>query len=43
MRQKLFMDGSGVFVKTSAPNEFAGFVASGIQLGGDKLKERSSA
>jgi hypothetical protein len=43
MRQKLFVVASGVFVNTSAPNEFAGLVNCGIQLGGDRLVERSSA
>ena len=39
MRQKLFVAGLGVLVKTSAPKELAGLVACGIQLGGARLKE----
>ena len=42
MRQKLFVVGSGVLVKSSVPKELAGFVASGCQLAGDKLVARSN-
>ena len=37
MRQKLFVVVFGVFVNVSGPNEPAGLVACGSQLGGDKL------
>jgi hypothetical protein len=43
MRQKLFVAGLGVLVKTSAPKELAGLVACGSQLAGARVKVRSSA
>src|SRR5208283_4791939 len=43
MRQKLLVLGFSVLVNTSAPNEPAGLVICGIQSGGARLKERSSA
>ena len=43
MRQKLFVVEFGVLVNTKFPFASAGFVTCGIQLAGDRLKERSSA
>ncbi len=43
MRQKLFVFGSGVFVKMSEPPGPAGLVTSDTQLDGERVKVRSSA
>ena len=43
MRQKLFVVESGLLVNTKFPFASAGLVTCGIQLGGDKVKERFSA
>src|SRR5665213_2538464 len=43
LRQKLFAVASGVLVNSSFSQEPAGLVGCGIQLGGDRLLERSSA
>ena len=42
-RQKLFVAKLGLLVKIKFPKASALFVACGIQLGGDRVKERSSA
>jgi hypothetical protein len=43
MRQKLFVVASGALLNTSGPNELAALVNCGIQLGGDRVLERSKA